>query len=102
MFSSSPAMLAKYLCECGSAAGMCAGNWNVAAPCFPDSVFHHLMRNCVGEQNHQVGTPQLLFKTTSFFDENFCFASMIFTDVLILTHHTFISTDNHDFHVYLL
>ena len=51
---------------------------------------------------HQIRIPNFFLNGAMLFREHLCFTSIVFTDICILTHHSFISTDNYDTHLLYL
>ena len=54
------------------------------------------------KRNIRSGFPIFFLNGAMLFREHLCFTSIVFTDICILTHHSFISTDNYDTHLLYL
>ena len=75
---------------------------NIVFLCFLGSSDDHFVGYGVGKENHQIRIPNFFLNGAMLFREHLCFTSIVFTDICILTHHSFISTDNYDTHLLYL
>lgn len=69
--------------------------------CRIKSGFYHLVGDGVGEKDHQVRTSDPAGKIRLILAEDLCPAPMLPAHILVVSFHTFISTDYHNTHYYL-
>ena len=93
-FSSLTAIRLKHICQSCCAAGMGSGYLNPISLRLRYSSIYHLMRHCIGKQNHQIRIAQFFPHISLFLCKNLCFTAIVLTDFLVLTDHAFISSDN--------
>ena len=65
---------------------------------FIQCAFDHLVGDCVGEENQQIRTADLLIQARAHLGENLGLAFVILTYFFILAHHAVVAADNNNAH----
>ena len=93
------AVLTENIFKSRCTAGMAPTYRNRFSFCFFNRTVYHLMRYRAGKQDQKIRRTYFLLHGTFFLGKNFCLTSEPFTDIFILTYHSFISTNNYNTHI---
>ena len=81
---------------------MNSGDGHVVPLCLLSGSNYHFMGNGIGKQDQKIRTADLFSHRSVLLREYLGLAAITFTDISILTNHSFISTDNYYAHRFLL
>jgi hypothetical protein len=74
-------------------------NRRAASPNLVLRVFEHFMGQRAGKADHQIRLSQFVLKAAGGLNKNLRFAVVLFTEILVLSFHTFISAEYDYAHV---
>ena len=80
---------------------MAADDLEVLLTGLVDCCAHHLVGDGIGEEDAQIGVPDLFGKVCRHLGEYLCLAVVILTDFLILAYHSVVSADDNNTHICL-
>ena len=96
------AVVLEQLLQCTGAAAVASGDSSVLPSSLAGGTFHHFVRDGAGEQNNQIGRPNLSFKICRHVGKHFCAAAVTLTDIFVLAFHSLIAADDYYTHDGLL